>query len=144
MNRTQLQNKAWILPNAKIGGRPCRVSIGRAAVLADIGNLVMEGGHDIKKEPGKVIEAAFIMSASDEDLEAYLTMGEDERKTMMRSFGIKHDDEIMEALSYMNTMNESAEASAFEAIEAPGKQPPEARTHPDNSPPSIGSPSATD
>jgi hypothetical protein len=87
---------------------------------------------------------AAVLSLPREEVMKMVTMTDDERSVFLIAFGLVHEDEIIGALATINRQMQSTEASAFEAADTPGKQPPEVKPSPDGSPPSIGSQSETE
>jgi hypothetical protein len=144
MNRTELQDNAWTFPNATIGGRPCKLSPARLSLLRRFKNPLITGEADFAAHPGAADEMAFVLSAPREQVKALAAMTHDQRAEAVMNFGLDFEDEIIGALAAINRQMQSAEASAVEAVEAPGKSPETARPAPDGSRQSIGSQSETD
>jgi hypothetical protein len=143
MNRTELQDNAWTFPSATIGGRVCRLSPARLSLLRRFKNPLITGEADFAAHPGAADEMAFVLSMPREQVKALAAMTDDQRAAAVLDFGLDYEDEIIGALAAINRQMQSIEASAFEAVESPGKSPQEAKPAQDGSPPSIGSPSAT-
>jgi hypothetical protein len=143
MSRTELQNDAWIFPDAMIGGRPCRVSPPRLAALHRFKNALITKEADFFDNPNAANEMAAVLSLPFEEVKRMIGMEQQERDDFCLFFGLDHEDEIVGALATINRKMKGVEAAAFEAVESPGKLPEAARQPQDGSPQSIGSPSAT-
>ena len=144
MNRTELQDNAWTFPGATIGGRVCKLSPARLSLLRRFKNPLITGEADFSEHPGAADEMAAVLSLPKDEVKALAAMTYEQRADAIMNFGLEYEDEIIGALATINRQMQSTEASAFEAVEAPGKQPQEVKPPPDGSPPSIGSQSATD
>ena len=143
MNRTELQENAWTFPNATIGGRVCRLSPARLSLLRRFKNPLITGEADFAAHPGAADEMAFVLSMPRDQVKALAAMTDEQRSEAVMNFGLDYEDEIISALAAINRHMQSIEASAFEAVDAPGKSQQEARPSPDGLPHVTGLQSAT-
>ena len=144
MNRTELQDQAWIFPQAIIGGRTCKLSPARLSILRRFKNPLITGEADFNEHPGAADEMAAVLSLPKDEVKALVAMTEDERAQFVTMFGLDHEDEILTALAAINQQMRSVEASAFEAMDTPGKSQPEVKLSVDGLAHVTGSQSAID
>lgn len=143
MNRTELQDSAWIFPDAIIGGRPCKLSPARLALLRRFKNPLITGAADFSEHPWAADEMAAVLSLPAAEVKRLAALTDTERALAVSEFGLDHEDEIIAALATINRRMQSIEAAAVEAVEAPGKSPLEARPEAAISQAATGSLSAT-